>query len=187
MEMIQIIDDAYPIVEYIEKVIQKHNNLKLDEDSYNHLGDNVTTRKMQELKDGKLKAWFQNTAQNYMEVLGEEYGFSTEGRYAICDSLFHFHYDIGDDLKRHFDDPGSMFSMVLYLNDNDSGATYFPFQDIKVVPRKNRLVIFPSSIYGVHEAEPVTEGYKDILGCFIHIVMDKDEHQKHFKALLKEA
>lgn len=186
--MIKIIDNAYPIFEYIEKIIARNTNLMEDNDSYNHLGSlNGTTRKMQEIKDGKLKIWFQTKAQEYLESFGREYKFSTEQRYAVCDSLFHFHYDVGDDLSRHFDDAGAMFSMVLYLNDNSSGHTYFPIQNIRVEPRKNRLAIFPASIYGAHESEEILSGYKDILACFIRVEMDKIKVQENYFNLLKEA
>jgi len=184
--VITIIDDAYPIFEHVEKIVSNHNNLKPDNDTYNHLGNKTTGREMQEIHNGKLQLWFQKKAQEFLIGFAEEHGFSTEQRFALCDSLFHFHYNTGDELPRHFDDPAAMFSMVLYLNDCDSGATYFPIQEVWVKPKKNRLAIFPSSIYGAHEAEPVLEGHKDILGCFVHIVMDQNMIKQNYYKLLKE-
>ena len=56
--------------------------------------------------------------------------------------------------------------MIIYLTDNDSGHTSFPDRDLRIQPKKGRLLMFPPNWCYPHIAEKVTDKPKYILGSY---------------------
>ena len=73
-------------------------------------------------------------------------------------------YEIGQEYKVHADSGGNegrTFSALLYLNKPEGGGeTWFPYQDIQIIPEPGRLAIFPANFMYPHAALPVTKGIK---------------------------
>lgn len=73
-------------------------------------------------------------------------------------------YYPGERYKPHADDgPGNrrIISALLYMNDVEvGGETEFPYFDIKIRPKKGRLIIFPSNYAYTHAALPPESGVK---------------------------
>jgi len=66
------------------------------------------------------------------------------------------HTDTGSHLLDRY------FSIVCYLNDDfKGGQTDFPHLNYRVVPRKGKAIVFPSTY--LHYAEPVIDGEKYVL------------------------
>ena len=64
-------------------------------------------------------------------------------------------------------------SMFIYLTDNDSGYTSFSTRDIKIQPKKGRLLMFPPNWCYPHAGEKVTDKPKYIIGSYCHYMLDK--------------
>ena len=63
--------------------------------------------------------------------------------------------------------------MFIYLTDNDSGYTSFPTRDIRIQPKKGRLLMFPPNFCYPHIGEKVTDKPKYILGNYAHVMPEK--------------
>lgn len=67
---------------------------------------------------------------------------------------YDLHFDYGPKHPR-------VYSALLYLNKPQAGGnTYFPFQQVEVIPEPGRLVVFPSNPFWKHAAMEVTKGVK---------------------------
>ena len=64
-------------------------------------------------------------------------------------------------------------SMFIYLTDNESGHTSFPTRDIKIQPKKGRLLMFPPNFCYPHIGEKVIDKPKYILGNYAHVMSEK--------------
>ena len=60
--------------------------------------------------------------------------------------------------------------MFVYLSDNESGHTSFPGRDIKIQPKKGRLLMFPPNFCYPHIGEKVIDKSKYILGNYAHVM-----------------
>ena len=60
--------------------------------------------------------------------------------------------------------------MFIYLTDNESGHTSFPTRDIKIQPKKGRLLMFPPNWCYPHVGEKVTDKPKYIIGSYCHVM-----------------
>ena len=60
--------------------------------------------------------------------------------------------------------------MFVYLSDNESGHTSFPNRDIKIQPKKGRLLMFPPNWCYPHVGEKVFDKPKYILGTYCEYV-----------------
>jgi len=63
--------------------------------------------------------------------------------------------------------------MFIYLTDNNSGYTSFPTRDIKIQPKKGRLLMFPPNWCYPHVGEKVTDEPKYIIGTYCDYMLDK--------------
>ena len=63
--------------------------------------------------------------------------------------------------------------MFIYLTDNESGHTSFPTRDIKIQPKKGRLLMFPPNWCYPHVGEKVTDEPKYIIGTYCDYMLDK--------------
>ena len=75
------------------------------------------------------------------------------------------------DLHADSNSTGTMsrfLSMFIYLTDNDSGHTSFPDRDIRIQPKKGRLLMFPPNWCYPHAGEKVTDKSKYILSSYCH-------------------
>ena len=61
-------------------------------------------------------------------------------------------------------------AFFIYLTDNESGHTSFPTRDIKIQPKKGRLLMFPPSWCYPHVGEKVTDKPKYIIGNYCHVI-----------------
>ena len=64
-------------------------------------------------------------------------------------------------------------AFFIYLTDNESGHTSFPNRDIKIQPKKGRLLMFPPNFCYPHIGEKVTDKPKYILGNYAHVMPEK--------------
>ena len=64
-------------------------------------------------------------------------------------------------------------AFFIYLTDNDSGHTSFPTRDIKVQPKKGRLLMFPPNFMYPHVGEKVSNKPKYIMGNYCHIMPER--------------
>jgi len=64
-------------------------------------------------------------------------------------------------------------AFFIYLTDNDSGYTSFSNRDIKIQPKKGRLLMFPPNFCYPHIGEKVTDKSKYILGNYAHVMPEK--------------
>ena len=64
-------------------------------------------------------------------------------------------------------------AFFIYLTDNDSGYTSFSNRDIKIQPKKGRLLMFPPNFCYPHIGEKVTDKPKYILGNYAHVMPEK--------------
>lgn len=83
----------------------------------------------------------------------------------LHESYYILKYSNGQEFNDHIDDgvqnKPRRVSTVLYLNDDyEGGALHFPRFDLTVHPKKNQLLIFPSTYVYNHSALPVTGGEK---------------------------
>ena len=62
--------------------------------------------------------------------------------------------------------------MFIYLTDNDSGYTSFPTRDIRIQPKKGRLLMFPPNWCYPHAGEKVTDNPKYIIGTYCRYTLD---------------
>lgn len=80
-------------------------------------------------------------------------------------------YKDGQFFKEHIDateEYPRKISALFYLNDNYSGGSLlFTKIGISIKPKKNTLVVFPSSEYFSHSAEPVESGVKYVIVGFM--------------------
>jgi len=63
--------------------------------------------------------------------------------------------------------------MFIYLTDNNSGYTSFPTRDIRIQPKKGRLLMFPPNWCYPHAGEKVTDKPKYIIGTYCRYKLDK--------------
>ena len=63
-------------------------------------------------------------------------------------------------------------AMFIYLTDNDSGHTSFPDRDIKIQPKKGRLLMFPPNWCYPHRGEKVFDKPKYILSSYCRLRLD---------------
>jgi len=61
-------------------------------------------------------------------------------------------------------------AFFIYLTDNESGHTSFPTRDIKIQPKKGRLLMFPPNFCYPHVGEKVTDKPKYIIGNYCHVM-----------------
>ena len=61
-------------------------------------------------------------------------------------------------------------AFFIYLTDNDSGHTSFPTRDIKIQPKKGKLLMFPPNFCYPHIGEKVTDKPKYIIGNYCHVM-----------------
>ena len=61
-------------------------------------------------------------------------------------------------------------AFFIYLTDNESGHTSFPDRDIKIQPKKGRLLMFPPTWCYPHVGEKVTDNPKYIIGSYCHVI-----------------
>ena len=64
-------------------------------------------------------------------------------------------------------------AFFIYLTDNDSGYTSFSNRDIKIQPKKGRLLMFPPNFCYPHIGEKVIDKPKYILGNYAHVMSEK--------------
>jgi hypothetical protein len=73
-------------------------------------------------------------------------------------------YNIGGEYHNHYDHApinSRVVSLVAFLNDvEEGGELEFSFFDIKIKPKKNTVVVFPSNFPYLHIAHPVEKGRK---------------------------
>lgn len=97
---------------------------------------------------------------DYLSKYSDIYDFS----YDYVEPAQILRYEYGQKYEPHYDTGPScprVVSALLYLNDvEDGGETEFINFDIKVRPKENRLVIFPSNYAYRHAALPPTDGIK---------------------------
>ena len=61
-------------------------------------------------------------------------------------------------------------AFFIYLTDNESGHTSFPTRDIKIQPKKGKLLMFPPNFCYPHIGEKVTDKPKYIIGNYCHVM-----------------
>jgi len=67
------------------------------------------------------------------------------------------------------DSASRQLSIIIYLNDvEEGGETVFPALDLKVKPKKGRILMFPSSLQYIHEGLPPISDDKYIIVCWCH-------------------
>lgn len=80
-------------------------------------------------------------------------------------------YEIDNSVIFHSDTLGMdnrVGAALAYLNDNyEGGELEFKHFDIKIIPPKNSLIIFPSNWPYVHRSSPILNGKKYALRCFL--------------------
>ena len=64
-------------------------------------------------------------------------------------------------------------AFFIYLTDNESGHTSFPTRDIKIQPKKGKLLMFPPNFCYPHIGEKVTDKPKYIIGNYCHVMPEK--------------
>ena len=68
------------------------------------------------------------------------------------------------------DNHDRVLAYTIYLNDvNEGGETEFLHQSCRVQPKKNRIVIWPSSFPYIHRGNPPLKGEKYILTSWMHV------------------
>jgi len=77
-------------------------------------------------------------------------------------------YGVNQKFHDHIDDHPALgvrrVSLSLYLNDNyDGGEIIFPRFNLKIKPKANQLILFPSSYVYNHEIVPVTHGERYVV------------------------
>ena len=82
-----------------------------------------------------------------------------------------------DRFDTHADATGELtmsryLAMFIYLTDNDSGHTSFPDRDIKIQPKKGRLLMFPPNWCYPHRGEKVFDKPKYILSSYCRFELD---------------
>jgi hypothetical protein len=119
--------------------------------------------------DDALRASLQQGVESYCEVNES----LTSVNRLICTGLRLRRYDLGEFFDWHIDTfDGSVASRILaciwYLNDLDAGGeTEFLYQEMKVKPKKGKLLLFPTSFEYVHRSNIVTHAAKYIVVGFI--------------------
>ncbi len=80
-------------------------------------------------------------------------------------------YSAGDFFENHADSivsNGRKYSVFYYLNDNYAGGDLvFTDLDLKVSPKANSMIIFPSGPAYAHKVLPVTYGNKYVISTFL--------------------
>ena len=61
-------------------------------------------------------------------------------------------------------------AFFIYLTDNELGHTSFPTRDIKIQPKKGKLLMFPPNFCYPHIGEKVTDKPKYIIGNYCHVM-----------------
>ena len=64
-------------------------------------------------------------------------------------------------------------AFFIYLTDNELGHTSFPTRDIKIQPKKGKLLMFPPNFCYPHIGEKVNDKPKYIIGNYAHIMATK--------------
>jgi hypothetical protein len=64
-------------------------------------------------------------------------------------------------------------AFFIYLTDNELGHTSFPTRDIKIQPKKGKLLMFPPNFCYPHIGEKVTDKPKYIIGNYCHVMPEK--------------
>jgi len=64
-------------------------------------------------------------------------------------------------------------AFFIYLTDNELGHTSFPTRDIKIQPKKGKLLMFPPNFCYPHIGEKVTDKPKYIIGNYCHVMSEK--------------
>jgi len=86
-------------------------------------------------------------------------------RYAPKTDEFKDHVDVGD-----YASARRFLVCFLYLNNTleGQGNTVFPKLDYSIQPKCGRLLIFPSLWLYRHSGQPLKQGYKYIVGSYLH-------------------
>jgi len=142
---------------------------------------NADYRKCQEVRipnsplQEELKVILRKVFQQYKEETGNpNLGFVRK-----LESPAIFRYEVDPEKPNHFHrhaDAWSMesasrqISIILYLNDvEEGGSTTFTDFDLKVHPKKGRILLFPSSFNFLHKGEPPVSGDKYIIVSWLHL------------------
>lgn len=95
--------------------------------------------------------------KNYCSIYDQAFITQDEGytllKYKTGD-YYRTHKDDGKDSRR-------VISCVIYLNDDyEGGELNFPYLNVKIKPKKNSVLVFPSNYIYAHESLPVLSGEK---------------------------
>jgi len=170
--MIDYIDNAFPDIQRLIEVVGQHNDLQPDDQPY------YTDRLQQAIEYEPLRLFFEAYAQRTYDRIVKTYGIIDGNRHMHVDEITHAKYPIGSALDMHFDGYNwkagyRVMTLLLYLSDEvEGGATYFPMQNIKIHPKQNRLVIFPTHFWAPHESQVVTKGCKEIVQAWAYYYLD---------------
>lgn len=82
----------------------------------------------------------------------------------VCGQVRHVKYKSGEGMHVHKDHSleGGTHSFIVYLEDNAAGHICFPHNNLRIIPRRNRVVIFDVEL--LHYVDPCCEPKEIITG-----------------------
>lgn len=100
-----------------------------------------------------------------------DYFLGKDDRFGLYEDVGLIKYSVGDFFENHADSvvsSGRKYSVFYYLNDNYTGGELvFTNLDLRISPKANSMLIFPSGPEYAHEVLPVTYGNKYVISTFL--------------------
>ena len=100
-----------------------------------------------------------------------DYFLGKEDNFSLYEDIGLIKYSVGDFFENHADSivsSGRKYSVFYYLNDNYAGGEIvFADLNLKISPKANSMLIFPSGPEYAHEVLPVTYGNKYVISTFL--------------------
>lgn len=106
----------------------------------------------------------------FLKIINDYFLGKTDS-FCLYEDISLIKYSIGDFFENHTDSiasSGRKYSVFYYLNDNYvGGELVFTNLDLKISPKANSILIFPSEPEYAHEVLPVTYGNKYVILTFL--------------------
>lgn len=195
-----IFEDPKKIIDYIEE--NSASNSSNNDWSWNKAGiisndlnqKNRTNSFLPITKNAKNNDFMMKKLHNQIYYKIEESLKWYKEQYNITDDLYHepyviLKYDNKEEYKNHFDgttQTARCVSVVIYLNDDYTGGEIeFSNFGLKIKPKANSMILFPSNYAYIHQAHPINSGIKYAIVTWLHDWISPNVPQFPVKKSLK--
>jgi hypothetical protein len=146
-----------------EKPVRSYLELSITKDHKDFLDIQAVLMKLTEL--AALKYQSEIPTRTFPKEIGCE-TFRVQKFRNETDDRFQYHVDVSN-----YASARRFLGLCWFLNDVEKGAeVYFPHPNIRVQPKKGRLVVYPAMWMYPHAVEPCLTGDSYVITTFLHYI-----------------